>query len=226
MTKSVHALLFILALTLFAIGAAPTTRPKVVDHLMPLTHSSTRPTTATVDTIVLHFSSDLVAHPDHPYDVERQIQIYDKANVSAHYLIDREGTIYKLVDEKRAAWHAGKGSLPWDKTRTSMNSSSIGIEMLAVGSKEDMAPLFMSQKKYDEFAKKHPEWIGFTDAQYASLNRLIADIQSRHPQIKHDNHHIIGHEDWAGRKRRTDPGQTFDWKKIGINRDSGNTAEK
>ncbi|HTL30867.1 MAG TPA: N-acetylmuramoyl-L-alanine amidase [Tepidisphaeraceae bacterium] len=205
-------------MALIAIGASPATQPRVIERLMPKTHSSTRPTTAKVDTIVLHFSSDLVSHPDHPYDVENQIQIYDKANVSAHYLIDREGTIYKLVDEKRAAWHAGKGSLPWDKTRTSMNSSSIGIEMLAVGSKDDMAPLFMSAKKYDGFAKKHPEWIGFTDAQYASLEWLISDIQSRWPEIKHDEHHIIGHEDWAGRKRRTDPGQTFDWKAIGITR--------
>jgi N-acetyl-anhydromuramyl-L-alanine amidase AmpD len=218
MRISKHALLAILSLALVAIGAAPGTQPKVVEHLMPLTHSSTRPTTAAVDTIVLHFSSDLVSHPDQPYDVQRQIAIYHKANVSAHYLIDREGVIYKLVDEKRAAWHAGKGSLPWDKSRTSMNSSSIGIEMLAVGSKEDMSPLFMSAKKYDEFAKKHPEWIGFTDAQYASLKWLIGDAESRWPQIRHDDHHIIGHEDWAGRQRRTDPGQTFNWAKIGITR--------
>jgi N-acetyl-anhydromuramyl-L-alanine amidase AmpD len=220
MRFSKNVFLAILSVAFIAIGATPTSRPKVVEHLMPLTHSSPRPTTAQVDTIVLHFSSDLVSHPDHPYDVERQIQIYEKVKVSTHYLIDREGTIYKLVDEKRVAWHAGKGSLPWDKTRTAMNSSSIGIEMLAVGSKDDMVPLFMSAKKYDEFAAKHPEWIGFTDAQYASLNRLIGDIQTRWPGIKHDNHHIIGHEDWAGRKRRTDPGQTFDWKKIGIDRNS------
>jgi N-acetyl-anhydromuramyl-L-alanine amidase AmpD len=216
MRFSKHFLLLILSVAFIAGGAAPTTQPKVVAHLMPLTHSSPRPTTETVDTIVLHFSSDCVQHPDKPYDVERQIEIFTTAKVSAHYLIDREGTIYKLVDEKRAAWHAGKGSLPWDKTRTSMNSSSIGIEMLAVGSKDDMVPLFMKAKKYDDFAKKHPEWIGFTDAQYASLKWLIDDIRSRWPLIKHDDHHIIGHEDWSGRARRTDPGQTFDWTKIGL----------
>jgi N-acetyl-anhydromuramyl-L-alanine amidase AmpD len=216
MTKSVHALLLILAMTLLAAGAAPTTQPKVVERLMPLTYSSTRPTTGSVDTIVLHFSSDLIAHPDHPFDVGKQIKIYERAKVSAHYLIDREGTIYRLVDDERTAWHAGRGSLPWDKSRTSMNASSIGIEMLAVGSKADMVPLFMSAKKYDEFAGKHPAWIGFTDAQYASLSWLIADIQSRHPKITRNNHHVIGHEDWAGRERRTDPGQTFDCKRSGV----------
>ncbi len=211
-----QALLFLISVAFIAFGAAPTTQPKIIDRLMPMTHSRPRPTTATIDTIVLHFSSDCSQHPDHPYDVAKQIQIYLKAQVSTHYLIDREGNIFRLVDEKRTAWHAGNGSLPWDPSRKSMNNTSIGIEMLAIGSKADMVPLFMSATKYDDLAKKHPEWIGFTDPEYSSLKRLIADIESRHPEIKHDNHHIIGHEDWAGRKRRTDPGQTFDWAKIGL----------
>jgi len=195
-----------------------TTAPTNTDKLMPMDHSSARPRDAVVDAIVLHFSSDCVEHPDHPYDVERQIQIYTNAKVSANYLIDREGNIYRLVAENRTAWHAGKGSLPWNKARASMNSSSIGIEMLAIGSADDMK-LFMKPAAYEKLKKDHPEFIGFTDAEYASLNLLLEDILARHPQIKKDRFHIIGHEEWAGRARRTDPGELFDWTKIGLTKD-------
>jgi len=46
--------------------------------------------------------------------------------VSAHYLIGRDGGIFQLVDEARRAWHAGAGS--WGGQRD-VNSRSIGIEL-------------------------------------------------------------------------------------------------
>lgn len=45
------------------------------------------------------------------------------SKVSAHYLIARDGTVYKLVPVQQAAWHAGKCRVP------NANSRSIGIEM-------------------------------------------------------------------------------------------------
>ncbi len=46
-----------------------------------------------------------------------------QSRVSAHYLIARDGTIYKLVPTKYAAWHAGKSTVPKPNLR------SIGIEL-------------------------------------------------------------------------------------------------
>ena len=46
--------------------------------------------------------------------------------VSAHYLIGRDGTLYQLVDESRRAWHAGASYWGGD---TDLNSASIGIEL-------------------------------------------------------------------------------------------------
>jgi len=46
--------------------------------------------------------------------------------VSAHYLIDRDGTLFQLVEEQRRAWHAGAGS--WGGAGD-VNSRSIGIEL-------------------------------------------------------------------------------------------------
>lgn len=46
--------------------------------------------------------------------------------VSSHYLIGRDGTLYQLVDEERRAWHAGQSY--WGGN-TDLNSASIGIEL-------------------------------------------------------------------------------------------------
>ena len=45
---------------------------------------------------------------------------------SSHYLIDEDGTLYRLVAESRRAWHAGLST--W-RGVTDVNSHSIGIEL-------------------------------------------------------------------------------------------------
>ena len=47
------------------------------------------------------------------------------ANVSAHYTIDEDGTVYAHVPEARRAWHAGESC--WAGV-TDINAHSIGIE--------------------------------------------------------------------------------------------------
>lgn len=49
-----------------------------------------------------------------------------EAEVSAHYLIGRDGRLYGLVDEAMRAWHAGTGA--WGEIED-VNSASIGIEL-------------------------------------------------------------------------------------------------
>jgi len=48
------------------------------------------------------------------------------AEVSAHYLIGRTGTLWQLVSETHRAWHAGAGA--WGG-QGDVNSRSIGIEL-------------------------------------------------------------------------------------------------
>lgn len=52
------------------------------------------------------------------------------AEVSCHWLIDRDGTAWALVDEKARAWHAGAGA--WGGC-TDVNSASIGVELVNTG---------------------------------------------------------------------------------------------
>ena len=50
--------------------------------------------------------------------------------VSCHYLIDRNGKIYQMVQDQKIAWHAGKSK--W-KNIINLNSRSIGIELVNKG---------------------------------------------------------------------------------------------
>lgn len=58
--------------------------------------------------------------------------------VSAHYLIARDGAVIPLVDEAMRAWHAGAGT--W-RGKGDVNSRSIGIELDNDGSSPFAAPL-------------------------------------------------------------------------------------
>ena len=62
---------------------------------------------------------------------ESSIRALVEKDVSSHFLIsDQYGDpVYYLVDEDKRAWHAGLSS--W-KTRTNLNDSSLGIEIMQV----------------------------------------------------------------------------------------------
>ncbi len=106
------------------------------------------------------------------------------AKVSAHYLVDEDGTILRLVDEDKRAWHAGKSH--WRGIQD-VNSASIGIELVNPG----------HELGYRDF----PE------AQMSALIPLVAEIKERHA-ITRGN--VVGHSDIAP-ARKTDPGELFNW---------------
>ena len=111
----------------------------------------------------------------------------EAGNVSAHYLVDRDGCIYNLVDESKRAWHAGLGS--WAGLND-INSRSIGIEIVNAGLTAD--------------GKREP----FPAAQIDAVIKLCKDIQSRYT-IKY----VLGHSDVAP-QRKQDPGEAFPWRTL------------
>jgi len=182
--------------------------------------SRDRPPEQPVDFVMIHFCSEIVENKENPFDINAILRRFVQNRVSAHYLIDRNGGIHRLVDENRAAFHAGKGELPWlPSSRDKMNERSIGIELTAIGSEGDMKP-FLSNQDYNEIAQLHPDWIGFTGKQYAALKDLLKEIVLRHPRLEFDRCHIIGHEEYAS-ERRTDPGELFDYSKLGLEKSAG-----
>ncbi len=96
--------------------------------------------------------------------------------VSAHYLIGGDGTLWQLVREEDRAWHAGAGE--WHG-QTDINSRSIGIELDNRGD--------------------HP----FAEPQMRVLEQLLPQIMQRWA-ISSEG--VIGHSDMApGRKTDPGP---------------------
>lgn len=106
-----------------------------------------------IDTVVIHSSYDLIG--SEKYSVSGTIKEYEQYGVSPHYLIDRQGTIYRLVDDVNIAYHAGESQMP--DGRTNVNAFSIGVEIL------------------------NTEQDQYTDAQYQSMKNLIVYLKERYP---------------------------------------------
>ena len=158
--------------------------------------------------VMIHFCSAVMLDREDPYNYDLVRSTFVDNEVSIHYLIDRDGTVYCFIPEDRHAWHAGVGDwLDREEYHNNLNRYSIGIELMAIGSAEDMS-LYMHEWEYDQI---DPALIGYTDAQYEALKLLVADICERN-DIPMDRDHVIGHEEFSPHKN--DPGELFDWSRI------------
>lgn len=182
---------------------------EIQDLLLPLENSERR--TTSISHVMLHFISNISENPKNPYQIADIYEIYTEYGVSAHYMIDREGSIHKLVPENRVAYHAGTGVLPnFPGYEDKLNDYSIGIELLAIGTEEEMDTV-ITEEIYNTL---DASFIGYTDAQYESLTSLLDTIHERYPEIKKNKEHVIGHDEYAP-ERKSDPGILFDWSRIG-----------
>lgn len=153
------------------------TRFRIIDHPSP--NFDDRHGGTPVDMLVLHYTGMVSG-------INALERLCDPAaKVSAHYLVDEDGTVYRLVAEEKRAWHAGVAC--WRGERD-VNGRSIGIELVNPG---------------HEFGYRD-----FPAAQMAALAALAADILARHP-IPPRN--VVGHSDVAP-DRKLDPGEHFDWR--------------
>ncbi|MEZ4299651.1 MAG: N-acetylmuramoyl-L-alanine amidase [Polyangiaceae bacterium] len=122
--------------------------------------------------------------------------------VNAHYVVDVDGFVVKMVRDEDQAAHAGPGA-QWNLARDgrkaiSVNRYSIGIEHVnAKGTR-------------------------FTDAQMTALESLLKALMAKYPDIKKDR--ILGHCEVSPLKEnpgkdpsneRDDcPGKEFDWPRL------------
>ncbi|MEE2981619.1 MAG: N-acetylmuramoyl-L-alanine amidase [Pseudomonadota bacterium] len=144
----------------------------------PSPNHDARPSAVAPDMLVLHYTGMVSG------EAALTRLCDDAARVSAHYVVDEDGVVYRLVAEDRRAWHAGVSCWRGDDD---INDRSIGVELVNPGHEFGYRP--------------------FTDAQMASVVELCRDIVGRYPIPPR---HVLGHADvaWA---RRQDPGELFDW---------------
>jgi N-acetyl-anhydromuramyl-L-alanine amidase AmpD len=182
--------------------------PNIQEQLLLPTSLFTRDRIASPEFVMLHFTSAVVNHRNDPYSMEKIREIFISAEVSVHYIIDRDGTIWRWVAEDRVAYHAGKGSFRQEaKYENKMNDYAIGIELAAIGSERDMAQYLTSQ----EYRALDPSLVGYTEKQYESLSALVRYLCQSH-QIPYDREHVIGHQEYSSQK--SDPGELFDWNRL------------
>lgn len=151
-----------------------------------------RPPGAQVDLLVLHsislppgeFGGDAVERLFRntlDWDAHPYFQTIRGAQVSAHFFVRRGGELFQFVSCDDRAWHAGASR--W-RGRDNCNDDSVGIELEGLEGGE------------------------FEDAQYDTLDALLAALAQRYPL-----QHVAGHEHIApGRKQ--DPGSGFDWPRL------------
>jgi AmpD protein len=106
-----------------------------------------------------------------------------RLRVSAHALIQRDGTIVQYVPFGQRAWHAGQSHY---RGRAACNDFSIGIELEGTDS------------------------IPYADPQYEQLGTLVEALLAAYPSLSSE--HVVGHSEVAP-GRKTDPGPSFDWER-------------
>ena len=133
------------------------------------------------DMVVLHYTGMLSARAAVDWLCE------PRSGVSAHYLVDEDGTVVRMVAEDRRAWHAGVSA--W-RGASDVNSRSIGIEIHNPGHDHGYRP--------------------FPAAQVDALLRLLDAIRGRWAV---PDERVLAHSDVAP-ARKVDPGELFPWDRL------------
>jgi len=158
-------------------------------------HCNERPQGVEIDMIVLH----AISLPNGQFSMQHVSDLFmgtldaaahpsfvdlAKVQVSAHFVVARNGAITQFVATNQRAWHAGVSS--W-QGRENCNDYSIGIEIVG------------------------DERMPFTPQQYTETARLCRILRQNHPEI--EKNRIVGHQNIAP-SRKWDPGKQWQWQRF------------
>ncbi len=127
----------------------------IIDKLVDWGHHSPSGSRI-IDTIIIHSCYDALG--DDPYSIDGILAEFRIYKVAPHYLIGRDGAVYRLVVDQDIAWHAGVSEMP--DSRTSVNKFSLGIELVNLKTNTP------------------------TEAQYIALADLVESLKKEY-EIKH-----------------------------------------
>lgn len=140
-----------------------------------------RTTSPVIDTVILHYTGMQTGE-----EALRRLCDPDSM-VSAHFLIEENGTAHQLVAPEMRAWHAG---VSYWRGRDGMNHSSIGIELVNPG---------------HEF--------GYRPFPSVQIDRLLELLSILKTLFHIPKHRYLGHSDVAP-DRKHDPGELFPWRQL------------
>lgn len=108
-------------------------------------------------------------------------------NLSVHFIVDRDGTIYRLMEETRVGRHT-----------IGLNHLSIGVENVGDG---DGWPLTEAQ------VASNIDLIHYLHARFPSITHVIGHYEYR--SFEHAGHEYFQEHDSRRRTRKVDPGEPF-----------------
>ncbi len=200
-----------------------------------------------IDQVVVHYDAAWTSH--NCFKV-----LHDLRGLSCQFLLDVDGTLYQTLDVLERARHAGSANCrsigieiahpgPLELTRDLAKRYSIDAEGRPVFDLGRLAGTVRTQGFVVHPARPQPirgevqgriyTQYDFTDAQYATLIRLLAGLKRALPRIRLEVPRdaggrvrnavltaeeqkgfsgILGHYHVSGRKQ--DPGPAFDWERV------------
>jgi len=173
-----------------AASAQPAKYPKPeVDKTYKSPNYNDRKAGQEIDLIILHHTGL------GGFRATRDTFMNPAADRSAHFVVDKDGTIYQMVEEEKNAWHSGGKMVGgvWKGAKyegsTVVNSRSIGIEFVNDGD------------GVDEYT---PEQI--------SAGRELVDYLREKYNITDGDDHIVAHREVHPDK--PDPSSNFPWEEV------------
>ena len=154
--------------------------------------------------LVIHFTGGATG--------KSSIEAMRERGVSAHVVIDRDGSVTQCVPFNRSAAHAGKSR--WRDPKTShlydgINSCGIGIEIANAGNDEGALSWARKQSGFASIHERHrnggsvQEWECYPPAQLAAVLALSKELVTTY-----NLDDISGH-DCVAPERKDDPGPAF-----------------
>src|SRR3989338_10424854 len=153
-----------------------------------------------ISIIVIHYT-------EIDFEATKKRFLDNAEEVSAHLVIDQDGTIYRFVQDEDVAYHAGRQSYWYGLER--VNEYSIGIELVQPG--------FSTTKGVK--VKGDPQlWIPYNSKQINALIKICKDYSAKY-DIASQN--IVGHSDVSPWRyddngdiyaAKQDPGPLFPWR--------------
>ncbi len=164
-----------------------------------------------VDTIVMHYT--VTTSADSTFNV---LWNGGKGRFSYHYVIDKDGQVFQFVDENKVANHAGCLGYAEEVCDAGYNSRSIGISLVGCGYSHSTCPVtscYLGNPNVPhQLSGERRCWEAYTPEQIRSTAELINDIIERHPNIRVDRNHIIGHDEIN--RQKSDPGPAFNYSEV------------
>lgn len=108
-------------------------------------------------------------------------------NLSVHFIVDRDGTIFRIMDETRVGRHT-----------IGLNHLSIGVENVGDGDRWKMT---------DAQIQSNIDLVRYLKARFPSISHVIGHYEYR--SFEHAGHDYFQEHDSRRRTRKVDPGEDF-----------------